>query len=91
MFAIVISLINDRLIASGKPVLGFFNPFAFFDITTGSNPGYGTNGFPALAGWDPVRHFRSQSYVPYSLTLFGLGASSTAVDMLTLYYTSTIF
>ncbi|KAL0578129.1 hypothetical protein V5O48_003872 [Marasmius crinis-equi] len=60
IFASVISLINDRLIAAGRPVLGFLNPFlyanpgAFFDITTGSNPGCGTNGFPARAGWDPV-------------------------------------
>ncbi|PBK94543.1 family S53 protease [Armillaria gallica] len=60
IFASVISLINDRLIATGKPALGFLNPFlyanpnAFFDITNGDNPGCGTNGFPALAGWDPV-------------------------------------
>ncbi|KAK0496438.1 family S53 protease [Armillaria luteobubalina] len=60
IFASVISLINDRLVAAGRPVLGFLNPFlyanpsAFFDITTGSNPGCGTNGFPARAGWDPV-------------------------------------
>ncbi|KAK0431545.1 family S53 protease [Armillaria borealis] len=45
IFASVISLINDRLIAAGKPVLGFLNPFlyanpnTFFDITTGDNPG----------------------------------------------------
>jgi tripeptidyl-peptidase-1 len=60
IFASVISLINERLIAAGRPVLGFLNPFlyanpgAFFDITSGSNPGCGTNGFPARAGWDPV-------------------------------------
>ncbi|KAF9049212.1 family S53 protease [Hymenopellis radicata] len=60
IFASVISLINDRLIAAGKPVLGFLNPFiyanrqAFFDITAGSNPGCGTNGFPATAGWNAV-------------------------------------
>ncbi|SJL05011.1 related to Tripeptidyl-peptidase sed3 [Armillaria ostoyae] len=62
IFASIISLLNDRLIAAGKPVLGFLNPFlyanltatAFFDITTGNNPGCGTNGFPARAGWDPV-------------------------------------
>ncbi|PBK67922.1 family S53 protease-like protein [Armillaria solidipes] len=60
IFASVISLINDRLIAAGKSVLGFLNPFlyanpnAFFDVTTGDNPGCGTNGFPARAGWDPV-------------------------------------
>ncbi|KAJ6567101.1 subtilisin-like protein [Mycena capillaripes] len=60
IFASVIGLLNDQLITAGKPVLGFLNPFiyanpsAFNDITTGSNPGCGTNGFPALAGWDPV-------------------------------------
>ncbi|KAF8868618.1 peptidase S8/S53 domain-containing protein [Mucidula mucida] len=45
IFASVISLVNAALIASGKPVLGFLNPFlyanpqALFDITLGSNPG----------------------------------------------------
>ncbi|KIK66624.1 hypothetical protein GYMLUDRAFT_257458 [Collybiopsis luxurians FD-317 M1] len=49
IFASIIALINDRLVATGKSPLGFLNPFlyanpgAFFDITTGSNP-----------GWDPV-------------------------------------
>ncbi|KAJ6474970.1 family S53 protease [Mycena sanguinolenta] len=62
MFAAMIALINDRLIAAGKPVLGFLNPFlysaqgraAFTDITFGMNPGCGTNGFSAGPGWDPV-------------------------------------
>ncbi|KAH9059257.1 subtilisin-like protein [Lactarius vividus] len=61
IFASVVSLLNDRLIAAGKPVLGFLNPFlystgasALNDITTGSNPGCNTNGFPATVGWDPV-------------------------------------
>jgi len=60
IFTSVIALINDQLVAAGKPVLGFLNPFlyanpgALFDITTGDNPGCNTNGFPAKAGWDPV-------------------------------------
>lgn len=61
IFASIISLINDRLAAAGKPPLGFLNPFlygaaasTFTDITTGNNPGCNTNGFPAVAGWDPV-------------------------------------
>ncbi|KAH9049037.1 family S53 protease [Lactarius hengduanensis] len=61
IFASVVSLLNDRLIAAGKPVLGFLNPFlystgasALNDITIGSNPGCGTSGFPATVGWDPV-------------------------------------
>ncbi|KIK69755.1 hypothetical protein GYMLUDRAFT_34144 [Collybiopsis luxurians FD-317 M1] len=60
IFASIIALINDKLIAAGKSPLGFLNPFlyanpsAFFDITTGDNPGCNTNGFPASSGWDPV-------------------------------------
>ncbi len=59
--ASIISLLNDQLIAAGKSPLGFLNPFlystgvsALNDITSGSNPGCSTNGFPAKAGWDPV-------------------------------------
>ncbi|KAJ7035384.1 family S53 protease [Mycena alexandri] len=62
IFASMIALINDRLIAAGRPVLGFLNPFlystagraAFTDIASGTNPGCNTNGFSARPGWDPV-------------------------------------
>ncbi|KAI5118434.1 hypothetical protein M0805_009712 [Coniferiporia weirii] len=62
IFASVIALLNDRLVAAGKSKLGFLNPFlyssagaaALNDITSGSNPGCDTNGFPARKGWDPV-------------------------------------
>ncbi|KAJ7696455.1 family S53 protease [Mycena rosella] len=60
LFASVIGLINDELVSTGKSPLGFLNPWlyanaaALNDVTTGSNPGCGTNGFPAKAGWDPV-------------------------------------
>ena len=65
IFASVIGLLNDRLVANGKSPLGFLNPFlyssagsaALNDVTTGSNPGCNTNGFPAKAGWDPVCSF----------------------------------
>lgn len=60
MFASVLNLINEkRLLARKKPV-GFVNPVlyanpqVFNDITRGSNPGCGTNGFTAVPGWDPV-------------------------------------
>ncbi|KAI1785612.1 family S53 protease [Ganoderma leucocontextum] len=60
-FASIIALLNDRLIAKGKKPLGFLNPFlystaasALNDITSGSNPGCNTEGFPAKKGWDPV-------------------------------------
>jgi tripeptidyl-peptidase-1 len=49
------------LFQAGKSPLGFLNPWlystaasALNDITSGSNPGCNTNGFPAKAGWDPV-------------------------------------
>lgn len=61
LFASVIALVNDRLVAAGKSPLGFLNPFlystgasALNDITSGSNPGCNTDGFSAKAGWDPV-------------------------------------
>ena len=60
IFASTVALINDQLIAAGKSPLGFINPLlyanpsAFSDITTGSNPGCNTSGFPATSGWDPV-------------------------------------
>ncbi|CAK5279188.1 unnamed protein product, partial [Mycena citricolor] len=63
-FAAVIALINDRLVAAGKPVLGFLNPFlyanlgAFNDITVGHNSGFvcpeSGVGFDATTGWDPL-------------------------------------
>ncbi|KAH9020548.1 subtilisin-like protein [Lactarius deliciosus] len=57
----VVSLLNDYLITNGRPPLGFLNirlyddGFAGLnDITSGSNPGCGTDGFSAVPGWDPV-------------------------------------
>ncbi|KAJ7256391.1 subtilisin-like protein [Mycena rebaudengoi] len=60
IFASVIGLINDQLIETGKPPLGFLNPFlyanpkAFNDVILGHNTGCNTNGFAAGTGWDPV-------------------------------------
>lgn len=61
IFASVVALLNDQLISAGKSPLGFLNPFlystgayALNDITSGTNPGCNTNGFPAKTGWDPV-------------------------------------
>lgn len=63
-FAAVIALVNDALIADGKPPLGFLNPWlystgfrAFTDVTTGSNKGCNTSGFHAARGWDPASGF----------------------------------
>ncbi|KAH0345038.1 tripeptidyl-peptidase 1 precursor, partial [Aureobasidium melanogenum] len=63
-FAAVIALVNDALIAAGKPPLGFLNPWlyggafaALTDITVGSSIGCNTSGFPAETGWDAVTGF----------------------------------
>lgn len=55
----ILALVNDALIAAGKPTLGFLNPWlygggykAFNDVTTGSNYGCDTTGFAAVPGWD---------------------------------------
>lgn len=63
-FAAVIALVNDALIAKGKPALGFLNPWiyggaykALTDITSGSSIGCDTSGFPAEVGWDAVTGF----------------------------------
>jgi len=63
-FAGIIALINDRLVAAGKPVLGFLNPFlyssasAFTDITIGHNSGFvcpaSSVAFDAAVGWDAL-------------------------------------
>ncbi|KII88057.1 hypothetical protein PLICRDRAFT_111907, partial [Plicaturopsis crispa FD-325 SS-3] len=68
IFASAISLLNDELIAAGKSPLGFLNPFlyanaaAFNDVTSGDNPGCGTNGFSAVKGWDPVTGLGTPNY-----------------------------
>ncbi|KAI0761500.1 family S53 protease [Trametes elegans] len=77
-FASVVGLLNDRLITAGKAPLGFLNPFlysrgasALNDVTSGSNPGCGTNGFPAKAGWDPVTGLGTPNFAKL-LTAVGL-------------------
>ncbi|KAF8258875.1 subtilisin-like protein [Lactarius quietus] len=57
----VIALLNDLLISEEKPPLGFLNPWLYgdaqpglMDVSSGNNPGCGTEGFPARSGWDPV-------------------------------------
>ncbi|KAF8516715.1 family S53 protease-like protein [Hysterangium stoloniferum] len=73
----IIALLNAELLAAGKPVVGFFNPFiyanpsVFNDVTTGSNPGCNTNGFPAKAGWDPVTGVGTPNF-PKLKAAFGL-------------------
>ncbi|VDB96160.1 unnamed protein product [Peniophora sp. CBMAI 1063] len=60
VFAATIAILNDKLLAAGKPTLGFIqpllyeNPHALTDIKYGNNPGCDTDGFSASSGWDPV-------------------------------------
>ncbi|KAH9940472.1 family S53 protease-like protein [Epithele typhae] len=78
LFASIVSLLNDRLIAGGKSPLGFMNPFlyaggqvALNDVVSGSNPGCGTDGFPAKSGWDPVTGLGTPDFKKFS-TLLGI-------------------
>ena len=61
----IVSLLNDFRVSQHYPPLGFLNYLLYGegseglnDITEGSNPGCGTDGFPAKHGWDPVRSTR---------------------------------
>jgi len=60
-FAGFVTLLNDGRLRARLPPLGFLNPLlystaasGFNDITTGNNPGCGTEGFNATKGWDAV-------------------------------------
>ncbi|KAJ3820218.1 peptidase S8/S53 domain-containing protein [Lentinula raphanica] len=58
----ILAMINDARLAVGKKTIGFINPtiysepfrVAFNDITSGGNPGCGTDGFTCSTGWDPI-------------------------------------
>ncbi|EXJ89839.1 hypothetical protein A1O3_02906 [Capronia epimyces CBS 606.96] len=76
--ASVFSLLNDALIAEGRPPMGFINPWLyshghrlFTDVTNGSSAGCNTTGFPAAPGWDAVTGFGTP-YLPKLLEAFGL-------------------
>ena len=77
--ASIISLLNDFLLYKDRSPLGFLNPFlygvgqdGFNDITQGSNPACKTDGFSAIAGWDPVRSFRPDFVSsPLFFSIFG--------------------
>jgi len=81
--ASIISLVNDDLIASGKPTLGFLNPWlyskgykGFTDVTGGNTSSCGTAGFPVTKGWDPVTGFGT----PVCILSFFLGAVANQHD-----------
>ncbi|KAF8265866.1 subtilisin-like protein [Lactarius quietus] len=66
----IISLLNDYRLSIGRKPLGFLNPWLYglgragiTDIKSGSNPGCGTEGFPAIVGWDPVTGLGSPDFL----------------------------
>ena len=68
-FASIVALLNDNLVAQGRPPLGFLSPFSYGkdkaglnDIMQGSNPCCSTPGFSARAGWDPVTGLGSPNF-----------------------------
>ncbi|KAF1941236.1 tripeptidyl-peptidase 1 precursor [Clathrospora elynae] len=65
----IFSLVNDALIASGKPTLGFLNPWLYkkgyqglTDITKGTSHGCNVEGFPVTKGWDPITGFGTPDF-----------------------------
>ncbi|KAF2761577.1 putative protease S8 tripeptidyl peptidase I [Pseudovirgaria hyperparasitica] len=75
IFASVVNRINEERLAIGKTPVGFLNavlyknPWVLNDITNGTNPGCGTDGFSAVQGWDPVTGLGTPNY-PKMLALF---------------------
>ncbi|KAH8707046.1 tripeptidyl-peptidase 1 precursor [Phaeosphaeriaceae sp. PMI808] len=73
----IFSLINDALLACGKPKLGWINPWLYkkgyqglTDITKGFSYGCNVQGFPVTKGWDPVTGFGTPDF-PKLLRLAG--------------------
>ncbi|KIW04564.1 uncharacterized protein PV09_04315 [Verruconis gallopava] len=78
-FSSVIALVNDALLAAGRPTMGFLNPWlygggyaAFNDVTSGSSIGCNVSGFPAAEGWDAVTGFGTPNF-PKILENLGIG------------------
>ncbi|KAG9236157.1 putative Tripeptidyl-peptidase SED2 [Amylocarpus encephaloides] len=69
LMASIISLVNDALISSHRPPLGFLNPWlyakgykGFTDILSGNSQGCGVTGFPVTKGWDPITGFGTPNF-----------------------------
>ncbi|EPT01818.1 hypothetical protein FOMPIDRAFT_1048413 [Fomitopsis schrenkii] len=69
-FASIVALLNDELASAGKSRLGWLNPWlysnpdALNDITSGNNPGCGTDGFYATSDcqWSPITGLGTPNY-----------------------------
>lgn len=68
IFASILDLINEARMRTHKSPVGFVNPVLYLnpqvlnDITNGTNPGCGTQGFSAVQGWDPVTGLGTPDY-----------------------------
>jgi tripeptidyl-peptidase-1 len=75
IFGAILTRINEERLAAGMPTVGFVNPVlyahpeAFRDVTEGDNAGCGTEGFPAVKGWDPITGLGTPVY-PKLLNVF---------------------
>ncbi|KAF2132361.1 tripeptidyl-peptidase 1 precursor [Dothidotthia symphoricarpi CBS 119687] len=65
----IFALVNDALLAAGKPTLGWMNPWLYkkghkglTDITKGTSHGCNVDGFPVTKGWDPVTGFGTPNF-----------------------------
>jgi len=69
-FAAVVTQLNGQRLKQGKKPLGFLYPWlygkgreALTDILSGYNVGCGTEGFAAVAGWDPLTGLGTPDFV----------------------------
>ncbi|KAI9451474.1 subtilisin-like protein [Lactarius psammicola] len=72
----IVSLLNDYLISTGRRPLGFLNLWLYDrglaglnDIMSGTNPGCETDGFLAIADWDPATGLGTPDFVRLQLVL----------------------
>lgn len=76
--ASVFVLINQARLDAGKSSIGFVNPVlyanpqALNDVISGSNPGCGTPGFSAQAGWDPITGLGTPNFPKLLATFLAL-------------------
>lgn len=76
--ASVFVLINQARLDAGKSPIGFVNPVlyanpqALNDVISGSNPGCGTQGFSANAGWDPITGLGTPNFPKLLATFLAL-------------------
>lgn len=76
--ASVFVLINQARLDAGKSSIGFVNPVlyanptALNDVISGRNPGCGTQGFSAQAGWDPVTGLGTPNFKKLLATFLAL-------------------